>query len=281
MSDRIILETLETECIIGIFDWERVNRQRVTVDLSLECDIRSAAHSDDIKDAVDYKSLSKDIITFVEASGYKLIETLAEQIARICLARGGVKKATVRVSKPGAVRSSKNVSIEITRPVAAGGVKVYFGIGANLEPDKNIEKALGLLRSRFNVTAVSSRYRSPAWGVKEPQPDYINLAVAAETGRDLFATRAELKLIEELCGRARNGDKFAPRSMDIDLIMYGDTIVNEPAVVIPHPHLLTQQFVYYPMMDIAPDAVVPGAGKPLREITPAYAQAELPIVPVS
>jgi len=277
MTDKIILEQLEIECLIGVFDWERKTKQIVTIDLELECDMSAAARTDDIDNAVNYKDIAKAIIAHVGPSEYHLIETMAENVAGICLSDGGVKRATVTVSKPGAVRGSKNVAVRVTRPAAEH--VVYLGIGGNIDPEKNIEAGLELLAKRFEVTDVSPVYRSTAWGVKEKQPDYLNLAVraVAGAGKDLFAVRAELRWIEELMGRKRTLDRFAPRTLDIDLLLYDDLVRSDEGGTLPHPQLLTQQFVYLPMTDIAPRLRVPGVGKPLEEIEPRYEDPGLEI----
>ena len=268
MKHRIILEGLALELIIGVFDWERVNKQRVDIDITLEVDAQ-AGSTDDIRDAVDYKSLAKEIRAALEPSRFMLIEKMAEAIASLCLKRDGVRFVTVRVSKPGAVRGSRNVAVEVTRPEQ--GVTVYIGVGSNVDPQASISKGLALLRSRFGVSAVSPMYRSPAWGVKEPQPDYINLAASAVTDKDLFATRAELRFIEEALGRKRTGDKFAPRALDLDLLLYGGLAAKDEWGEIPHPHLFTKRWVHKPMMDIAQSVTIPWrGGESFGNIKPAF-----------
>ncbi len=275
MTDKILLTGLEIECVIGIFDWERKVKQTVSVDLDLDCDVAKAGMSDDISDTVNYKEIAKEIIALVAPSKFYLIEKMAERIAMICLATEGVKQAKVTVSKPGAVRGSKNVSIQIVRPSPM--VTLYLGVGGNIDPERNIPAALSMLSDRFQVIDKSPVYKSTAWGVKEPQPDYLNLAVKAVTDKDLFTVRAELRWIEELLGRKRTLDKFAPRRADIDLLLYGNMVRSDGGGVLPHHQLTTQQFVYMPMMDLDPDVVLPGTGTALKEIDPQYESPDLKI----
>ncbi len=115
MADKIFLQSLEVRCVIGIFDWERKIRQKVLIDLEIPANIRRAAGSDRIQDAIDYKRIAKHIIAFVSKSRFKLIETLAEKLARSILADFPVSEIKLRVSKPGAIRGAKNVGVEITR----------------------------------------------------------------------------------------------------------------------------------------------------------------------
>ncbi len=114
-SDRIYIRDLAFRCIIGIYPEERREKQDVILSITLLCDHSKAAASDRIEDAVDYKSIKKEIRTFVEASSFQLLESLADGVASICLAHTGVAQATVCVDKPGALRFARSVAVEITR----------------------------------------------------------------------------------------------------------------------------------------------------------------------
>ncbi len=115
MTDRIFLEALEIRCLIGIFEWERKTRQKVVIDLDFPAPIARAARRDRIEDAVDYKKIAKTIIRFVSDSRYHLIETLAEKLAALLLKEFSLKEVHLRVCKPGAIRGSRNVGVEIIR----------------------------------------------------------------------------------------------------------------------------------------------------------------------
>ena len=114
--DKVFIKNLQVETIIGIFDWEREVRQVVSIDLEMEFDNKKAAKSDDIKDALDYKKIGKRVSGYVKKSKYKLVERLAEQIAKIILKEFPVSGLILSVTKPGALRGSKSVGITITRP---------------------------------------------------------------------------------------------------------------------------------------------------------------------
>lgn len=113
--DKIFLTALTTECIVGIWDWERKVKQTVVIDLEMACDVRRAAQSDRIEDTVDYKAVSKRLLAFVEASQFHLVETLTEAIARIIVTEFGVSWVRVRLNKQGAIRGSRDVGIVIER----------------------------------------------------------------------------------------------------------------------------------------------------------------------
>jgi dihydroneopterin aldolase/D-erythro-7,8-dihydroneopterin triphosphate epimerase len=115
MSDKILIRDLHLRTIIGINPEERRNRQDVLINVTLFADTRSAGASDDIADAVNYRTITKEIIERVENSAFYLIEKLCAEIVQICLDDPRVERAKVRVEKPGALRFARSVGIEIER----------------------------------------------------------------------------------------------------------------------------------------------------------------------
>ncbi|MDB2375828.1 dihydroneopterin aldolase [Gammaproteobacteria bacterium] len=113
--DIVYIRELEIDAIIGIYDWERETKQTVSIDLEMGCDNIKAAASEDIADALDYKSVAKRLISFVEGSEFLLVETLAERIAAIVLDEFSVPWLRLRLGKPGAVTGSKDVGVIIER----------------------------------------------------------------------------------------------------------------------------------------------------------------------
>jgi dihydroneopterin aldolase len=106
---------LRIETIIGIYDWEREVKQTVSLDLEMAHDIRRAAETDDIVHALNYKSIAKRLISFIEKSEFLLVERMAEEVANIVREEFSVPWVRLRVSKPGALRGSKDVGILIER----------------------------------------------------------------------------------------------------------------------------------------------------------------------
>ena len=113
--DKVFIEALEIECVIGIYDWERKIRQPVVLDLEMAFDNTVPAASDDISKTLDYKAVSKRLIQFVSESEFGLVETLAERCAAIVREEFGVRWLRLKLSKPGAVRGSKAVGVIIER----------------------------------------------------------------------------------------------------------------------------------------------------------------------
>jgi dihydroneopterin aldolase len=114
--DTIFIEGLKTQAIIGIYDWERENRQPLIFDIEIDLPIATAAKTDDIADTVDYKTVSDEVIELVENSSYELLEKLCEDICQQILQNHkSVQLVRLRVSKPQAVPATDTVGIKITR----------------------------------------------------------------------------------------------------------------------------------------------------------------------
>jgi dihydroneopterin aldolase len=115
--DKIFIHALKTETIVGIFDWERQVKQTVVLDVEFSADIRKAALTDSIDDTLNYKRVAKRVLSFIEASSFHLVETLAEHVAMLILEEFGVSWVRIALSKPGAIRSSRDVGVMLERSV--------------------------------------------------------------------------------------------------------------------------------------------------------------------
>ncbi len=118
--DTIFLDGLEARGVIGVDAWERRTPQTIRVDLELSCDASAAAEQDDIHRTVNYRAVAKSVLSLVETSGCRLVETLAVRLAEMIQKDHGVAWVRVRVSKPGAVRFSQNVGVEVVRGAREG-----------------------------------------------------------------------------------------------------------------------------------------------------------------
>ena len=118
-GDRIFLRGLTCECIIGFIDWERRVKQTVVLDIELPVDCARAAASDEVADTLDYKKVAKRVLSFVEASEFKLVETLAQRLALTILEEFALAWVRISVNKPGAIRGSRDVGVTIERVRAA------------------------------------------------------------------------------------------------------------------------------------------------------------------
>lgn len=113
--DIVYIRDLKVDTVIGIYDWEREIRQTISLDLEMSFDISRAGQTDNIEHTLDYKSVGKRLISFIEDSEFQLVESLAEKCAEIVLNEFEVQKIKLRLSKPGALRGSKDVGVIIER----------------------------------------------------------------------------------------------------------------------------------------------------------------------
>jgi 7,8-dihydroneopterin aldolase/epimerase/oxygenase len=118
LTDKIFIHALKTETIVGIFDWERQVKQTVVLDIEFSADIRRAALTDSIDDTLNYKRVAKRVLGFIEESSFHLVETLAEHVAMLILEEFGVSWVRIALSKPGAIRNSRDVGVMLERGVA-------------------------------------------------------------------------------------------------------------------------------------------------------------------
>ncbi len=117
-GDTIFLRSLAVECIIGFIDWERKVKQTILIDLEMPVDCGRAALHDEVEDTLDYKKVAKRVIAYVEASQFKLVETLAHRLALTLLQEFSIPWLRISVNKPGAIRGSKDVGVSIERTQA-------------------------------------------------------------------------------------------------------------------------------------------------------------------
>nr|VFJ61889.1 MAG: 2-amino-4-hydroxy-6-hydroxymethyldihydropteridinediphosphokinase [Candidatus Kentron sp. FW]VFJ66447.1 MAG: 2-amino-4-hydroxy-6-hydroxymethyldihydropteridinediphosphokinase [Candidatus Kentron sp. FW] len=144
--------------------------------------------------------------------------------------------------------------------------KAYIGVGANLgDPITTARSALAALASLPGTTLLSRSmlYLSPPLGPVR-QPDFINAVAAIRTPLAPLALLSRLQSIEHRYGRVRNGVRWGPRTLDLDLLLYGDLRINEDTLTVPHPGLCQRAFVLYPLYEIAPDLEIPGHGPLVR-----------------
>ena len=143
-------------------------------------------------------------------------------------------------------------------------VTVYLGLGSNMgDRQRNLDKALEFLSQRLRMGKISSIYDTESLG-DTSQPRYLNLVCQAYTRLEPTALLALVKGIETKLGRV--GKSGAPRTIDIDILLYGDKVIETPELVIPHSKMTKRAFVLVPLDEIAPDLVHPASGKTIREL---------------
>ena len=164
------------------------------------------------------------------------------------------------------------------------GIRAYISVGSNIEPEKNIPEALEKLKRYVRVNAVSTFYRTIPIGRPE-QSAFMNgvwQIDALQTARELkFGV---LRRIEAELGRVRTEDKYAARTIDLDIALYGDVVINEPDLRIPDPDIRQRPFIAIPLLELAPLLVLPDTGellssldivKATRDMEPVYDFTEI------
>lgn len=144
--------------------------------------------------------------------------------------------------------------------------RVFISIGSNIEPERHLPLAVDRLRALGGMVAVSNVYESPAVAAT-PQPDFLNAAVLIETTLSPVEIRARLRDIEVDLGRARCSDTHAPRTIDLDLCLYGDLVSSSPELPLPHPDIGNYAFVAAPLADLAPEFRHPVQDVSLAELS--------------
>jgi 2-amino-4-hydroxy-6-hydroxymethyldihydropteridine diphosphokinase len=142
-------------------------------------------------------------------------------------------------------------------------VSVYVGVGSNIQPARHVRLALDALRETFGALRVSPVYQCPPVGFDGA--DFYNLVVAFHTDRDVRAVDAALDAIELAGGRDRSAPRFAPRTLDLDLLLYGDCVMDEPGLHLPRDEILRYPFVLKPLAELAGELRHPVTGRSMAE----------------
>jgi 2-amino-4-hydroxy-6-hydroxymethyldihydropteridine diphosphokinase len=140
--------------------------------------------------------------------------------------------------------------------------EAYVGIGSNLgDREENVRRALELLGAdpEIEIVAVSTLRETEPVGLLE-QPDFVNGAARLHTELSPWELLDRLLELERRLGRVRTGERYGPRTIDLDLLLYGQEIVEEPGLRVPHPRLAERRFVLEPLLDLDPALSVPGRG---------------------
>lgn len=258
MVDRIDISGLRAVTIVGALPHEREIAQPLQIDLPLEVDPRDAGRTDELGDTVHYGLVADSVIAAVEESKDILLERLVSRIADEVLSFDRVDAVQVELTKlrpPIAVDgSSTSVRIRRTRADAdlpASTVHTaYVALGSNLG-DRESFLRLGVL-GLGNVTAMSSVYETDPVGGPVDQGAYLNMVVEVATSLDPFALLRRCQMIESEAMRQRVV-RWGPRTLDVDIIQFGEISIDSEDLVVPHPRFAERRFVLAPLAEIAPD----------------------------
>jgi 2-amino-4-hydroxy-6-hydroxymethyldihydropteridine diphosphokinase len=158
-------------------------------------------------------------------------------------------------------------------------VRIYIAAGSNIEPEERMRRAARELRRRFADIQFSPCYRNRAFGFEGP--DFINAVAGLDSTLEPLELIAELEAVEQLCGRSREDPKWAPRAMDLDLLLYGGMIRATERYRVPRPDLLRRIYMLQPLADLAPDLIHPESGQSIAAHRDALLRTEQALVPMA
>ncbi|HEY3364196.1 MAG TPA: 2-amino-4-hydroxy-6-hydroxymethyldihydropteridine diphosphokinase [Symbiobacteriaceae bacterium] len=261
MSDRIVLSGMRFFGYHGVLPEENRLGQTFFVDVELYAGLQAAGAADDLRETINYAevyALTKEIL---EGPSLKLIEAVAERVAQAVLKAHPVSAIVVRVHKPGAPIPGHfdDVTVEIRRRRLA-----YLSLGSNLgDRLEYLAEAARLLEDdHVRVVRVSSVCETVPQG-KTDQPMYLNVGAAVETDLAPHDLLRRLQQVERTLGRVRS-ERWGPRTVDIDLILYGPAVIRTDDLVVPHPRVAERAFVLIPLLEIDPTLMFPGGEESLQ-----------------
>ncbi len=277
--DIIEIRNLRLQTTIGFSPHEVDRLQEVLINLRIETAGRRAGETDEPSDAFNYKTVNKAIIKLVKESRFRLLEKLAEEIAKTVVLGFGARGVQVQIHKPGALRHADSVGIVIERRAEDYQRNVVFlSLGSNISPEDNIPAAIKLLRSHTNLLDISSAYRTAPQGDLN-QAAFINMAVKIHTQRQALEFKTQvIDSIESRLRRRRDPkNKNAPRTIDIDISLWNNDVFEYGIGpwIVPDPDIIRFAHVAIPLADIAADYRHPTQGKTLSDIAAGFRGADV------
>ena len=150
--------------------------------------------------------------------------------------------------------------------------RVYLSLGSNIDAASNLRAGMRDLRDKYRHLQVSTVYESEAVGFEGD--NFINFVVGLDTDEDVHTTQASMSSIEEAHGRVRGAEKFSSRTLDIDILLYDDLVINEKGLSLPRDEIEKYAFVLQPLAELAPDLKHPISGKTYQEIWSEFDKAK-------
>ncbi len=264
--DEIRIENLEVYCHHGVLREETVLGQKFLVSLVLFTDTRQAGRTDDLSHSIDYASVSHFVEKRMKEKNYKLIEAAAERLAEdILMDFPLVEKLRLELKKPWApiMLPLDTVCVCIER----GWRTAYLSAGSNMgDRQAHIEAAVEALSAdkKIREVTVSGLIETKPYGYTE-QADFLNAAIGLRTLYTPEELLERLHEIEAEGGRERT-IRWGPRTIDLDIVLYGDEIIQTDALTIPHREMHLREFVLKPLAEIAPWARHPVLGSTVSEL---------------
>jgi 2-amino-4-hydroxy-6-hydroxymethyldihydropteridine diphosphokinase len=155
---------------------------------------------------------------------------------------------------------------------------IYISLGSNIERERNTRAGIMALRERLGQLQLSSVYESEAVGFEGDA--FYNMVIGCKVSEDVHSINRALAEIEDAHGRDRSGPRFSSRTLDLDLLLYDDLVLDEKGLKLPREEILKNAFVLWPLAEIAPDLVHPLAGKSYAELWAAFDKSKETLAPI-
>jgi len=264
--DRVEITGLRVVTVVGVLPHEREMAQPLELDIIIEADLHDAGISDDLADTANYGAVAERATAIVRESRDLLLERLAQRVADdvLSIERVDAVEVVVRKLRPPIPEDMSHTAVRIRRTradadldvVSRRNVEVIVALGSNLGD------RVGFLRNAVaelgsSVTSMSRVFETAPIGGPDGQGPYLNMVVVLTTSLDPFAMLRWCQRIEANALRRREV-RWGARTLDVDLLFYGDTTITGPELTIPHPRYAERRFVLAPLAEVAPQRCPPG-----------------------
>jgi len=263
---KINIKNLEVFAKHGLFPEEKTLGQTFLISAALYVDLRSAGKTDDLAKTIDYGEICSSVKAFVEGCTFSLIETVAERLAeKLLIENPALQKIWLELKKPSVpiAMHLETVSVEMERSRHTA----YLALGSNVGDReahlrfavRELEKVRG-----SRIVRLSTFIDTKPYGNTE-QGDFLNGCLELETLLAPLELLELLSRIENKAGRER-GERWGPRTLDLDVILYDDLVMSSDTLRIPHPEMHKREFVLIPLAEIAPNKLHPTFFKTISEL---------------
>lgn len=262
---KIDIHDLKVVACHGVLPEEKINRQPFCFDVSMEYDFAKAAKNDDLNLTLNYDSVMHDISDFCKNNTFDLIETLCHRTATLLMQNYPIDSVSVTVKKPQAPVSLPFENVSVTTTLTRN--VVLLSLGSNMgDRQAYLDMAVKLLEENKNIKVqkVSKPFENPPYGGVADMP-FVNMALQISTYLSPYELLDILHEIESKAGRERK-THWGNRTLDMDIIFYGDKVIDNDILTIPHPDYANRDFVLIPLKEIAPNFICPLSKKRIKEM---------------